>query len=35
MPEQLNGKVKMVTEQNFWAVLDKGRYVKGAPITPA
>lgn len=34
MPEQLNGKVKMVTEQNFWPTLDKGRYVKGAPITP-
>lgn len=35
MPEQLNGKVKMVTEQNYWTTLDKGRYIKGVPITTA
>jgi len=25
----------MVTEQNYWTTLDKGRYVKGAPISLA
>ncbi|HUX53206.1 MAG TPA: hypothetical protein VMV56_02195 [Williamwhitmania sp.] len=34
MPEQLNGKVKLVKEQNYWASIVDGKLVKGKLISP-
>lgn len=34
MPEQLNGKVKSVKEQNFWASIEDGQLIKGKLISP-
>jgi|GEM_PF-1422534 hypothetical protein len=35
MPEQLNGKVKSVKEQNYWASIKDGKLVKGRLISPS
>ncbi|SDC10649.1 hypothetical protein [Williamwhitmania taraxaci] len=32
MPEKLNGKVKVVKEQNYWAVYENGQIIKGELI---
>lgn len=35
MPEQLNGKVKSVKEQNYWASIQDGKLIKGNLIAPS
>jgi len=35
MPEKLNGKVKVVKEQNYWAVFENGQITKGKVIAPS
>lgn len=32
-PYQLNGKIQKMTEKNFWAKVDDGKYLKGEKIT--